>query len=63
MREQLSEIKREYEDISAQLNDMETVSDPQKLAELGKKQSEMSETVGKIQELGELRKLWLKTPR
>jgi len=48
MKNQISDIKKEYEDIQKQLADPEIVSDSQKLAELGKKQAELSEIVSII---------------
>lgn len=57
MREQIEEIKRKYEEITAQRSDMGTVSDTKKMAELGKKQAEMSEIMGRIQELEKVEKI------
>ncbi|MFA6047600.1 MAG: peptide chain release factor 1 [Parcubacteria group bacterium] len=51
MREQIDSIKKEYEEISAQLNDPGVFSDPKKMAELGKRQAELSEVMGKITNL------------
>ena len=51
MKDQIEEIKREYEDISTQLNDPGIVSDTQKMAKLGKRQAELSETMGKVSAL------------
>lgn len=44
-------LKKEYEEISAELNAPEIVSDPQKMARLGKRQAEMAEIIQAIQEL------------
>lgn len=57
MREQIEEIKRKYEEITAQRSDVGTVSDTKKMAELGKKQAEMSEIMGRIQELEKVEKV------
>lgn len=51
MREQIDQIKKEYTEISDQLNDPGVFSDPQKMASLGKRQSELSEIVEKIENL------------
>jgi len=56
MREQIKQIKKEYEKISAQLNDPGVFSDPKKMAELGKRQAEMSEVMQKITKLEEIEK-------
>jgi peptide chain release factor 1 len=47
----ISEIKKEYADISAELNSPEVFSDMAKMASLGKRQSELSEVVNLIGEL------------
>lgn len=47
----IDEIKKEYAEISAQLNSPETFSDMEKMARLGKRQAELSETVQHIEEL------------
>jgi len=47
----LTAIKKEYEDITAELSAPEILNDPKKMASLGKRQSELSEMVGKIDEL------------
>ncbi len=57
MRKQIEEIKKKYEEISVQLNDPGIVFDTQKMAELGKKQAEMSEIMGKIQEFEKIEKI------
>ncbi|HRZ95658.1 MAG TPA: peptide chain release factor 1 [Candidatus Moranbacteria bacterium] len=48
MQDQLKAIKKEYEEISTQLNNPETFSDAQKMARLGKRQAEISEIHEKI---------------
>lgn len=50
MRNQIEEIKKEYTEIQKQLSSLEIVSDAKKMAELGKKQAEMSEIIGLIAE-------------
>lgn len=52
----IEEIKKEYQDISAQLNSPEIVSDMAKMAQLGKRQAELSETIAKIEELEKVEK-------
>ncbi|MEI7621230.1 MAG: peptide chain release factor 1 [Candidatus Moraniibacteriota bacterium] len=47
----LDAIKKEYDDITAELSAPEILNDPKKMATLGKRQSELSEMVGKINEL------------
>lgn len=56
MREQISQIEKEYSEISAQLNDPGVFSDPKKMAALGKRQSEMGEIIGKIEALEKIEK-------
>lgn len=56
MREQIEKIKEEYAKISAELNDPEVFGDAKKAAELGKKQAELSEIMGKIEELEKIEK-------
>lgn len=51
MEDQIAKIKQEYEDISKELSDPGIVTDTKKMAELGKKQAEMTETVNLINEL------------
>ncbi|GAF70304.1 unnamed protein product [marine sediment metagenome] len=51
MKSQIDEIKKEYEKIQNQLNSPELSSDPQKMAALGKRQAELSETVSLIASL------------
>ncbi len=50
MKNQIDDIKKEYEDIQRQLADPEVVSDGRKLAELGKRQAELAEVVRVIDE-------------
>ena len=56
MNEKLNTIKKEYEDITAELSAPEILNDPKKMAALGKRQSELSEMVGKIDELEKISK-------
>lgn len=56
MREQIEQIKKEYEEISATLSSPGIVNDAKKLAELGKRQSELSEIMEKIGELEKINK-------
>jgi peptide chain release factor 1 len=51
MQSLIEEIKKEYADISEQLNSPEVLSDMSKMANLGKRQSELSEKVNIIDEL------------
>lgn len=51
MNPQLDAIKKEYQDITEELSSPEILSDPKKMATLGKRQSELTEMVGKITEL------------
>ncbi|MFA4818000.1 MAG: peptide chain release factor 1 [Parcubacteria group bacterium] len=50
MKSQIEEIKKEYQDIQTQLNSTGEVLDPQKMAKLGKRQAELAEVVGIINE-------------
>jgi len=45
MQSQIDEIKKEYQDIPDQLSSPEIVSDPKKMAGLGKRQSELQEII------------------
>jgi peptide chain release factor 1 len=54
MKEQIKQIKAEYENISTQLNNPGIVSDTPKMARLGKRQAELAEVIGKINELEKL---------
>jgi peptide chain release factor 1 len=56
MNEKLNLIKKEYEDITAELSAPEILNDSKKMATLGKRQSELSEMVGKIDELEKISK-------
>ncbi|MFA7209431.1 MAG: peptide chain release factor 1 [Parcubacteria group bacterium] len=47
----IEEIKKEYAGISAQLNSPELFSDMAKMAQLGKRQAELSDTIAKIEAL------------
>lgn len=51
MKSQIDEIKKEYADIQTQLSSPELSSDPQKMAELGKRQAELSEVINAISNL------------
>jgi len=48
MKNQIEQIKKEYADIQTKLNSPELSSDPQKMAELGKKQAELSGVISVI---------------
>ena len=48
MNNQLETIKKEYDDISTQLSSPEILSDTKKMAELGKRQAELSEFIQKM---------------
>lgn len=50
MKSQIKEIKKEYQDIQNQLNSTRAVLDSRKLAELGKRQAELAEVMGVINE-------------
>lgn len=56
MNPKAEDFKKEYEEIKKQLADPEVVSDTQKLAELGKKQAQMSETIELIEKLESIEK-------
>lgn len=56
MKEQIEQIKEEYGEISTRLNDPGIISDPGKMAELGKKQAELEEIMLKIRQLEQLEK-------
>ena len=49
MKNQLDAIKKEYADITTELSSPEILSDPQKMAKLGKRQSELQETIDLIE--------------
>lgn len=54
MESRLNNIKTEYQQITDQLSSPEILSDSRKMAELGKKQSELSEIIGKIDRLDQV---------
>ena len=56
MKDQIEALKKEYAEISAQLNDPEGFSDTQKMAHLGKRQAELEETMAKIAEFEKVEK-------
>ncbi len=56
MKSQIEEIKKEYADIQIQLSSPELVSDPQKMATLGKRQAELSEVISAIDNLEKVEK-------
>jgi len=51
MKQQIQKIKQEYAEIQAGLNSPELSSDPKKMASLGKRQSEIEETVNVIEKI------------
>lgn len=51
MNNKLDTIKKEYQEITEKLSSPEILSDSRQMAELGKRQSELSEIVGKIDRL------------
>ncbi len=55
MQELINKVKEEYNRVTTDLNNPDIVSDPKKVAELGRKQSELSEVVEKIDALGKLK--------
>lgn len=56
MKNQLDQIKKEYEDITTQLSSPEILSDSKKMAGLGKRQSELTNLIQKIDELEKIEK-------
>ena len=56
MKNQIEKIKQEFQEISEKLNSPNIFSDTQKMAEFGKKQAEMTETMELINELEKLEK-------
>ncbi|MCX6763589.1 MAG: peptide chain release factor 1 [Candidatus Moranbacteria bacterium] len=56
MKSQIEQIKKEYHGIQTQLASGEVVSDPQKMAQLGKRQAELAEVMGVINELEKVEK-------
>lgn len=51
MKQLIEETKKEYEEISQQLNSLEIVNDAQKMAKLGKKQAELEKAIEIIKDL------------
>ena len=51
MKSQIDGIKKEYQDLQNELNSPELVSNPQKMAQLGKRQAELTEVINVINEL------------
>ena len=51
MKNQIDDIKKEYQDLQNELNSPELVSNPKKMAELGKRQAELTEVIHVISEL------------
>lgn len=56
MQAQINALKKEYRDISDQLASSELVSDRQKMAQLGKRQAELSEVINVIADLEKIQK-------
>jgi peptide chain release factor 1 len=56
MKDQIEKLKEEYAEISTQLNSPEIFNDAQKMADLGRRQAEMNETMRKIKELEDVEK-------
>jgi peptide chain release factor 1 len=56
MKQKIQDIKNEYAEIQERLNSPEIVSDMKKMAELGKRQAEMTEIIGVIFELEKIEK-------
>jgi len=56
MKAQINAIKKEYQELQTQLNSPELSSFPKRMAELGKKQAEMTEVIGVIAELEKVEK-------
>ncbi|MFA6973854.1 MAG: peptide chain release factor 1 [Parcubacteria group bacterium] len=56
MKSQIAAIKKEYQDLQTELNSPELSSNPKRMAELGKKQAEMTEVIGVISELEKVEK-------
>lgn len=56
MKSKIEAIKKEYQEISDQLSSPETFSDSQKMAQLGKRQNELVETIKIINELEKIEK-------
>lgn len=51
MQDLINKIKEEYQQINSDLNDLNIVSDPKKMADLGRRQAEVKNTIDKIEEL------------
>ncbi|MDQ1284375.1 MAG: peptide chain release factor 1 [Patescibacteria group bacterium] len=56
MKDQIDQIKKEYAEIAGKLNNPEVFNDAKQLAALGKRQAEMAEMMGKIEELERIEK-------
>lgn len=56
MKQKIQDIKNEYAEIQEKLNSPEIVSDMKRMAELGKRQAEMTEIIGVIFELEKIEK-------
>lgn len=56
MQNQIEEIKKEYQKITNQLNSPEIASDGRKMAQLGKRQSEMQEIIATIEKYEKIEK-------
>ena len=56
MQSQIDEIKKEYQEITERLSTSSIVSDPRKMAELGKRQSEMREIITAIEKYEKIEK-------
>ncbi|HHE45887.1 MAG TPA: peptide chain release factor 1 [Candidatus Moranbacteria bacterium] len=56
MKHQIENIKKEYAEIKAQLNNPENFDDAQKITQLSKKQSELQEIIEKIEKLEKVEK-------
>lgn len=56
MKQKIQDIKNEYAEIQEELNSPEIISDMKKMAELGKRQAEMTEIIGVIFELEKIEK-------
>lgn len=55
MEQMIKKIKEEYEEIARWLNSPEAVKDARKMAELGKRQAELEETIKAVKELEKVR--------
>ncbi|HMN19427.1 MAG TPA: peptide chain release factor 1 [Candidatus Moranbacteria bacterium] len=54
MKDQLDQIRKEYDQLTADLSSPEVLSDNKKMATLGKRQSELSELIAKMDELAKI---------